>query len=297
MLISTSSFSEIYKWTDKDGNLHFSDQKIEALNPEVISVDTPKSNWSRFNIKINAVDVILSKEEVSAIEKGVNYVYEFFDKVLFFDIHTTIPVNVMILKDKSEYKKHLISKNMNHLIQSYGVYLGKENQIIVYIQKDRQRTFDTIKHEVSHAIVDTLIPYTPSWLNEGLAEQMETILKYDGKLHINPHEQNKRRVSIVHKNSRLLNIKQLLKLPSKEWRHTLATENRQIQAQSGQFVLFLLSKPNGRIFLTGLIHHFDRGSRTISYHLVDKYYFGGLNILDSKWEQWLKIQNIKPIAL
>lgn len=110
ILTSIPSFSKIYTWTDNNGNVHFSDQKPEALNAEVINVDISKSNWSRFDIEIKAIDIVLSTKEINEIEEGVNDVYAFFDKVLFFDIHTTIPVNIMVLKDKSEYDLYLTEK-------------------------------------------------------------------------------------------------------------------------------------------------------------------------------------------
>ncbi len=290
-------FSEIYKWVDENGKVHFSDKKINSLDQKVVNFDGALSDWSRFDIKIKTKGVVLSEKENQDIVDGVNIVYEFFDRVLFFDLYKTVPVNILLLKDKQEYRKYLHQKNKGHLSSSYGVYLAKENQIVVYIQKDRQRTFKTIRHEVSHAVVDTITPYAPAWLNEGLAEQMETLKGKDGGLYLETHTRNRRSVSEATKNKQLANIDEFLKLPSKKWRHSLASGENTLQAQAGQFVYFLLLTPTNRSFVVRLMHNFERGDRTLSYYLVNKNYIGGIKTLEVTWENWLRRQDKGIIVL
>ena len=148
------------------------------------------SKWSRFDIKIKAVDVELSEEENQQIVDGVNNVYEFFDRVMSFDMYRTVPVNIVMFKDKAEYRNYLVRRNKGLAVASYGLYIPSEHQIVVYVQENRSRTFETIKHEVSHAVVDTIVPYAPLWLNEGLAEQMEMLERDESGLYFERHQEN-----------------------------------------------------------------------------------------------------------
>jgi len=252
MILANPSYAKIYKWVDEDGRIHFSDRKNHSVKQEVVNVKPGSSNWSRFDIKIETVDVELSDKENQQIVDGVNNVYEFFDRVMFFDMYRTVPVNILIFKDKTGYRKYLVSKNKGQWVASYGLYIPSEHQIVVYVQQNRSRTFKTIKHEVSHAVVDTIVPYSPAWLNEGLAEQMEMLERDEKSLYFEHHAHN---LGVV--------------------------------AQAGQFLYFLFSKPTRRNFVVRLMRNFNRGDRTLSYYLVDNNYIGGVKVLELDWRNWL----------
>jgi hypothetical protein len=283
-----SANAKVYKWLDEDGKVHYGDREINGVKQKTIDLKNKKSNWSKRNIMVKTQEVELTPKEIQEIIDGVNNVYEFFDRVLFFDIYKTVPVNILVLKDTESYYQYLVEKTGRKPTPSYGVYYRAENQIIVYIQDNRELTFNTIKHEVAHAIIDTIIPYSPAWLNEGLAEQMETLTKRDDKLHISRHKINYYYTRQLEKNNRLIGISEFLKMPSNKWRHSLSQRQTGLQAQSGEFVYFLLTTPPDRSFVVRLMHNFARGNRTISYYLVGKNYIGGIKTLEIKWKNWLK---------
>ncbi|MDI9244665.1 DUF4124 domain-containing protein [Marinobacter sp. CHS3-4] len=296
-LLANASLAEIYKWVDEDGKVHFSDRKDNRIEQELVDVKTTSSDWSRFDIKVEAVDVELTEQEHQYIKDGVNHVYEFFDSVMFFDMYKTVPVNIMILKDRSAYQYYLLSKDRGQSVASYGMYIPSEHQIVVYIQKDRSRTFKTIKHEVSHAVVDTIVPYAPAWLHEGLAEQMEMLERDQTGLYFERHLDNQRVVAYARDKGLLKDIDQFLKLPSNEWQHSRMSGQGPLQAQAGQFLSFLLSRPTSRNFVLRLMHNFNRGDRTLSYYLVDDNYIGGVDVLELDWRNWLQKQGEPIIRL
>lgn len=43
LILSSSSFAQIYKWTDQEGTVHFSDQAHDNVNEEKINVSSPNS--------------------------------------------------------------------------------------------------------------------------------------------------------------------------------------------------------------------------------------------------------------
>ncbi len=297
MVAANTGYAEIYKWVDDDGKVHFSDRKDHSIKQEVVSVRPGASKWSRFDIDINAVDVDLSDEERQQIVDGVNNVYEFFDRVMSFDMYRTVPVNILIFRDRAEYRNYLIRNSRGMAIASYGLYIPSEHQIVVYVRENRSLTFKTIKHEVSHAVVDTIIPYAPTWLNEGLAEQMEMLERDDSGLYIVRHPENQRVVAKAREQGHIEDIARFLKLPSNKWQHSEMSGNGYLRAQSSQFVYFLLSKPTGRNFIARLLHTFNRGERTLSYYLVDENYIGGVSMLELDWRQWLHHQGEGVVRL
>lgn len=297
MLIATSSYAKIYKWVDEDGKVHFSDREDHRVEQEVVNVRPGSSEWSRFDIRIEAVDVELTESENQQIVDGVNNVYEFYDRVMSFDMYRTVPVNILIFEDSSAYRNYLISKNRGWAVASYGLYMPSEHQIAVYVQEDRHLTFNTIKHEVSNAVVHSIIPYAPAWLNEGLAEQMEVLERDESGLYFEQHPENRWVVAKAREKGRLADIDEFLKLPSDKWRHSDLSGNSSLRAQAGQFVCFLLSKPTRRSFVVRLMHNFNRGDRTLSYYLVNDNYIGGVSMLNLDWRRWLIDQGNEIVRL
>jgi len=298
LVVSISSVNaNVYKWLDDNGKVHYGDREIKGVQQKIIDLKYTKSNWSEFNIVVKTKEVDLTPEETQKIISGVNNVYEFFNRVLFFDMYKTVPVNILVLKNVNSYNKYLTEKTGEKPTPSYGVYYRSDNQIVVYIQDDRELTFNTIKHEVAHAIIDSIVPYSPAWLNEGLAEQMETLTKHGDNLHVRRHKKNYYYARQLDKNNRLIGISEFLKMPSKKWRHSLSRGQAGLQSQSGEFVYFLLTTPPDRSFIVRLMHNFKRGDRTISYYLVGKNYIGGIKTLEIKWKNWLQSTSDNEVVL
>ena len=243
MIVANSGYATIYKWVDEDGKVHFSDRKDHGVEQELVNVKPGVSKWSRFDIEVKTVDVELSDEENQQIVDGVNNVYEFFDRVMSFDMYRTVPVNILIFRDEAEYQNYLIRNNRGLSVASYGLYIPSEHQIVVYVRENRSLTFKTIKHEVSHAVVDSIVPYAPAWLHEGLAEQMEMLERDESGLYFERHPENRWVVAQAREQGRLVDIDQFLKLSSNKWHHSERSGNGSLRAQAGQFVYFLLSKP------------------------------------------------------
>ncbi|MBS8240889.1 DUF4124 domain-containing protein [Marinobacter lipolyticus] len=297
VILASPGHAKIYKWVDEDGKVHFSDRQDHRVEQEVVNVKPGTSEWSRFDITVKTVDVELSEEEHQQIVDGVNHVYEFFDRVMSFDMYRTVPVNILIFRGSSEYRNYLVQSNRGMAVASYGVYIPSAHQIVTYVHENRNRTFRTIKHEVSHAVVDTIVPYAPLWLNEGLAEQMEMLERDEAGLYFERHQENRLLVDQARAQGGLTDIDEFLKLPSNTWRHTEMAGHWGLRAQSGQFLYFLLSKPTGRNFVVRLMHNFNRGDRTLAYYLVDDNYIGGVSMLSLDWRRWLHEQGQGIIRL
>ncbi|ENO15136.1 DUF4124 domain-containing protein [Marinobacter nanhaiticus D15-8W] len=282
--------AEIYRYTDENGVVHFGDRKVQGRQQEEVKVRGGDSDWQRYQIDIvTDGGVILTDAERERIEADVNHVYRFFDDILYFDLFRTVPVNILILPDHASYQRYL-SRHINGTVPpSYGVFLGATHQIVVYIrEEERDATFRTISHETGHAVLASLANYMPAWLNEGLAEQMEMLAREGDHLVIRAHPGNTKVVNYLRERHLLSNVEDFLAMQSVDWRNHYIDRGYSLQAQTGEFVYFLLSTPTGRSFLTRLIHQYKRGDRTLAAYLVDEHYVGGMRVMQDNWALWLQ---------
>lgn len=129
MSAAVAASAEIYKWVDDKGQVHFSDRKDNRIEQEVVRVKPAGSKWSRYEIEIDAPGVALTDDERRQIVGSVNNVYEFFDRVMAFDMYRTVPVNIRIFSSQAEYRNYLISRNKGTAVGSYGLYIPSENHL------------------------------------------------------------------------------------------------------------------------------------------------------------------------
>jgi len=295
-LVATFSgvaYSDIYRWVDEKGRVHFDDNARVVLQgntkkstkKEKVTLNISPSTWQRFDITIRALDVQLTDQETLRIKSDVNNVYHFYDDVMFFDFYKTVPVSITLLVDKFAYQRYLKKELNVEVSNSRGVFFPKNNEIVVYMREDRNGTLETIKHETSHAIIASVAPNTPGWLNEGLAEQMEKIERKNGRLIILRHEENKKR--LTHRTN-MLPLREILDLHSSQWRKKNVSGNAYLQAHSGELLYFLLSAPPRKSFVLRILQEYKRGSRTRSLYLVRDNYIGDIGGMETSWEFWLR---------
>tara|TARA_R110002072_G_C7894154_1_gene529043 strand:- start:469 stop:1476 length:1008 start_codon:yes stop_codon:yes gene_type:complete len=281
-------FSEIYSWKDEYGNTHFGDKVLEGTEQKKVDLKVQESEWEKYLIKVNDVDNILTDKELLQIRRDVGAVYQFFDEKLYFDIYKTIPISIRLYKTQESYNNYLESMGSKNKKGSRGIYLTRNNEVVVFINKKyRLRTFWTIKHEIAHAIVASLIPFVPAWLNEGLAENMESLEVMEGIFILHPHNENYRSASRRYRHGEILNLTEFLSVKSADYYKNMKDGQNSYQAYAGELVRMLLSSETGKSLMRRLIHTYKRGSRAYSSYLVDDLYVGGTALLQQKWDEWL----------
>jgi hypothetical protein len=289
--------AKIYSWKDKDGKVHYSDKAIKNAGQATITFKKFTSSWQQYKIKITDTDNALSDEEKLRIQQDVNWVYQFYNQKMFFDMHKTIPISIRLFKTEENYIRYLATLDYSGK-NTRGVYFPLRNEVFVYInQNKRELTFNTIKHEVSHAILRNTTPFVPAWLNEGMAENMEFLIRKDSQFFQFAHRENHRifqRDIAKHIN---VNLKEFLRLKSTDFRSQNKERGNSNQAIAGELVRMLLSSSTGRSFLGRIVHKYKRGDRTFTTYLVDKHYTGGLVVLQNNWNRWAQRQHSKKFAL
>lgn len=298
LLTAASVDAEIYKWVDAKGKVHFSDQQPpESTQAEQIKEKAHHSNWKTFDIQIQDLSESLTDTERQQITRDVTSIYWVYDRILFFDMYKTVPVHITLLPSEKSYYDYLRQKLGKNAPPSLGMYLGKLNEIVVYLQEDRARTFRTINHETSHAIVDTVTPFVSAWLNEGLAEQMELLTVAHGQVVIGGDRAHFRTARDGYFNGSLPALRQFLTLQSGTWKTANQHGGYRLQSYTGTFCFFLLNTVPGRNLLIRLIHAYERGDKRLAVSLVDELYTGGTDMLEVQWQAFLRGSYPAPLVL
>lgn len=289
--------AEIYKWVDDQGRVHYGDRAQSESKAEQVELANETTYWKPYEIEIKWDSVELSREEIERIADDVNNVYRFYDHVIYFDMYKTVPVKIRIFPDSGPYYEYIQKVTKKPPTPSWGVFIFKNNEIVVYMRDQREKTFNTIKHETSHAILYTMARGTPIWLNEGMAELMEHLVEEEGQLVIYPHKANANVLRKAKQKNKLDDIERFLDLQSKQWRALNHGSDYFFQSMAGEFIFFLFSTNTDRTFVRKLLQNYKRGGNLRSLYLVDDYYLGGRGGLNLKWRNWLLKQNHQAIRL
>lgn len=295
--------ADIYKWVDENGKVHFGDKPRQqnATNAKKVNIQPRQSSWQPLTIQVlyqGSLEERLTPEhrlDRNKIQREVNWVYRFYDEVLYFDFYKKLPVKIHVLKDVAEYHAYVEKISGYKPKNSLGVYLSRLHEIAVFIHPElyggKDSTYRTIKHEASHAILHALAERIPRWLNEGMAEQMETMSFQRGQFRIEQHRAN--RQTILMKKDGLMPADSFIEIDGNLWAKGL-TDGLPNQAMAGQLVYLSLSKSYGRSFITRLLQDYKRGVRQRAYYLLDEHYIGGTSAFNLHWQQWLKQDMAQP---
>src|SRR5690606_12700255 len=130
------------------------------------------------------------------IQREVNWIYRFYQQTLYFDFLRSVPVNIQLLENRAEYIRYVWDTAQWDASKTLGVYMPKTHSIVLYLHEQKtgglESTYATILHEVSHAILHSLAGRLRNWLNEGMAEQMESLGFSVNAFTFTAHPRNKR---------------------------------------------------------------------------------------------------------
>src|SRR5207244_794274 len=68
-----------------------------------------------------------------------------------------------------------------HVENTLGVYFPDLKQLLIWNQPQRERMFETIRHEGFHQYFDRITHNAPRWLNEGLAKYFQVSELVNGR--------------------------------------------------------------------------------------------------------------------
>ncbi len=283
-LLASSGFSEIYQWTDENGQVHFSDRKPAETPVETVELEKSSSKWQPYDIQIINHGSDVTNDELKRIQNDVNAVYLFYKRIFYFDFYKTVPVSINIFPSQREYQAYVEKVTGQSGSNSLGVYITSLEQIAVFMDEDRDRVFRTIKHEASHAVINSETKYITAWFNEGLAELIEFLEIEDDRIVLYAHNYNQKAMEYY---SAQVSLKDYFAIDSNEWRAGDMGRAPYLRAMAGELLYYLMSNPSRRIFVSQLLHEYKQGSRYKTSHLFENHYFGSVESMDKRWKEWI----------
>lgn len=272
----------IYKWTDKNGKVHFSDKAVAGAN------DIGQQYASRaqyFKLGLTFSDNKPRAFYKDRITADTYKIFELLSQQLAVEDLRQVNLNVALFASPQAFDLHR-QKHAPGLQTSSGFYTSKNNEAAILIRQDAQKTMPVVRHESSHVIMSGLYGPTPTWFNEGLAEYFEQMKIRTMAAHIAPNMYWFKHLQGLKQSGRLSPLTEYLGLDNKSWR---AQDQTTMYAMGWGLIYFFMSNTEGRDQLADFM-------RSISDHLCmpfssiehfQQHYPGGLYNLQKKFDQWL----------
>lgn len=81
------------------------------------------------------------------------------------------PISIYLFKDQAEHQKFL-TENYPHVPYRRALFVKEGGRAGVYAYRHEETEID-LRHECTHALLHSVLPSVPLWLDEGLAEYFE----------------------------------------------------------------------------------------------------------------------------
>lgn len=164
---------KIYKWVDKKGRTHFA-EKPSAANENKTEDLTKQYEVLQQAVKLSieypnwAGDIVL-ESEIKKQGKLVHKVLSYYVPKIY---QRQINLKIILFKNLKEFQ---IQREKQQANAQWGAYYRWANNSI-YLPRypNIEQTMAIARHEITHAILAGMLGPVPVWMNEGLAEYMES---------------------------------------------------------------------------------------------------------------------------
>ncbi|WP_430459654.1 DUF4124 domain-containing protein [Thalassolituus sp. LLYu03] len=163
------SSSGVYRWTDEQGRVHFSDapqhQSAENLT------DRYRADMQGVRFRFEYPEGQADPELEQALKREGELVYRLLTRFIPQTAWRQINLNVLVFANERAYDDY---KRQQGMAQDWAAHYSRGvNRIYMPQMPNRLSTLAIGRHEMTHAMVAGMVGTLPTWLNEGLAEYME----------------------------------------------------------------------------------------------------------------------------
>lgn len=268
----------IYRWTDDQGNVQFSDTAPEKFAHETVS---NTKSFDFFSLDVRYPNGRKKEHSLQSIEVGGRAIYKVYAYTLPYELMTKSKIDVLIFTDKPSYDRYKLKTAPSIGNDIPGFYTSASNQAVIYGQKEPEQTYKISLHEVAHAIHAGNFGRTPKWYNEGMAEVFENTQVAGSQITIRPNGQW---ISKLGRKIPLMNLPTLLNSQPKDW------NGNKLQAfyANAWSLSYFLMQPKNREFMRSLQVALakDRCNSLDTSKFVRENYPGGNKKLETDWHRW-----------
>ncbi|MFT6450330.1 MAG: hypothetical protein ACJAW8_002711 [Oleispira sp.] len=269
---------KIYKWVDEKGRTHFGEKpsaeneqraedlskQYEALQQAVkLSIEYP--NW--------AGDSLMESE----IKKQGKLVHKVLSHYVPKMYQRQINLKIILFKNVAEFESHRDKQQANAQWGAY--YSSASNSIYLPRYPNIEQTMAIARHEMTHAMLAGMLGPVPVWINEGLAEYMESFSWQMNAAVAQPRVSQYGRLKGA-------NMEQLINTEHKDF---YGADQKINYLQAAASIYFLLDHQAGREWLKRSFTFYGQNPcrKAGAEQLFSQNYSGGIEAASRNFNTWI----------
>lgn len=277
----------VYQWTDANGKVHFGDRHAEQQR--ITGSQQAQDLSSKYASAIEYLDLQITTDSatlpVFLRDKVIATVRQ-----IFYVLTVAVPreqlrqvnFNLRIIATQDAFQQYK-NQYAPELQTNTGFYLPKQNEAVVWQNRDEQKMLEVIKHEAAHLIMASLFGPTPTWLNEGFAEYVER-LDVSGqtkKIDPNPHWWTQLRAG------ERPPLHDYFQYNGARW---YQQDLDVMYSTAWSLLYFMMDNEPGRALFQQFTAHFIQHpcQMVAAETLIEQSYPGGITAFETHWQRWLQ---------
>ncbi|MBL4798719.1 MAG: DUF4124 domain-containing protein [Oleispira sp.] len=167
---------KIYKWLDEHGRTHFGEKPAQANQASNKEIEDLSKQYEALQQAVKLSIEYPNWAGDSLIESELKKQGKMVHKVLSHYVPKShlrqINLKIILFKNVAEFESHRDDQKAN--VQWGAYYSSASNSIYLPRYPNIEQTMAIARHEMTHAMIAGMLGPVPVWLNEGLAEYMES---------------------------------------------------------------------------------------------------------------------------
>ncbi len=271
----------VHRYLDDRGDVVFSDRAPSDAPSELVSVRSGVG-VGRFSADYDMDGFTPPLGFRRQLEVDLDGVFHFLADDLRLVGMQPVHLRLRVIDGRARFARLASSKGLQ---TDSGFYTHRDNLAVVRWMGDT-RTRAVARHEIAHLALGNWLGRTPLWLNEGLAEVVETMRFQQNFAIAEAPARRLERLRRLQRAGRLPGLEAFLASTRKQW---LGWGNDIAYPYAWSLVHFLLQEPSRQHTVSNLLNalaeHRCRPFDHIGF--LNRDYVGGLAGLERDWRRWL----------
>jgi hypothetical protein len=310
LALSAGANAQVYKWTDKQGRVHYSDTAPKGVESEEVSgrlrdavstyTPSPQDTAARPKraylpgtpepetptpvvVEIIPVEFELSRADEKTIREEVEHMYRTYVELLGWSPRPRRPVKIRIFGRLAAWDAY--PKTIEPALAHRSHYDPRTNEVVMHGTRFNVDAIEVLRHEVSHSIFHMEIGYAPQWIDEGLAEVFSTSGAGGGSSSVSPNRAGIEIAKMKLREGSLEPWARYVDIPFGQWRGESRVVELGYYRVASSMMSFLLSSRGGTQCLRDVLAQ----ARKTGFGVLSKTYerhCGDLTALDGDWRKW-----------
>ena len=275
----------IYQWTDSNGKKHLADAPPAHQPVQITSTEI--SHLDYFNLDIIEDQAVLPPFARDKFQSEIDQIYYVLKHGFNVRELRQIHIKLRLFDQRQDYIKYQKQHAPNLSLESSGFFSSHHQEAVVFTNDYAPQTFAITRHEITHAIMHSMYGVLPIWLNEGIAEYMESMLIQGQQRQAKPKEKQIVFLQEQLNNNNMMTLTEFIDLPYLSWYKT--EQSRTHYAMAWSIIYWLQSSDQGKDFLQTLLNElgFAPCQRFNATHYIETHYPQGLEQFEQQWISWL----------